>query len=129
MAELRSTFETESLFYFTFFFDKKHSKTPRKYLWNRLFKFPKILIFLWSYFKNWDFSLSPKKEMRVWYCVGFFSIYFTQLRLLICIHIIKSCVSHGVRPDTILGLISIRLLDAVHHNNINEKCVLFSFKN
>ena len=54
---------------------------PGKQLWNRLFKFPKTLIFFWSHFKIWEWSLSLQKGMRVWYCVCFFSIYFAHLRL------------------------------------------------
>ena len=57
--------------------------------------------FVLSCFKICDWLLSPQKGGKGWYCVGFFSIYFTHLRLPILKLILhshnKSCKSHGLR--------------------------------
>ena len=92
-AELRATFEIESSkpYYILQTFLTRNTVNPLANICGiDSLSSPRHSFFFWSHFKIWDWSLSLQKGMRGWYCVRFFSIYFTHLRLPILEFILHS---------------------------------------
>ena len=82
-ATLRSMFETKSfkpIFCCAVFLIRNTVDPSGIYLWNKPVKSPQALFFSWFPFQILNWMLSPKKGGGSWYCVCFFSIYFTHIR-------------------------------------------------